>query len=68
MSGEGSPTPTLVARVMMGRTTNKEKRVTRERMEPRRGRMLTLVLLPALCAGVKCCGGGAEPRRGTVSL
>eukprot|EP00975_Prorocentrum_lima_P029957 6284930-Prorocentrum_lima.AAC.1 len=32
MSGEGSPTPTLVARVMMGRTTRMEKRETRERM------------------------------------
>eukprot|EP00975_Prorocentrum_lima_P038718 8132282-Prorocentrum_lima.AAC.1 len=37
MSGEGSPTPTLVARARMGRTTRREKREARRRIVPRRG-------------------------------
>eukprot|EP00975_Prorocentrum_lima_P029738 6241572-Prorocentrum_lima.AAC.1 len=40
MSGEGSPHPTLVARVRMGRITRREKRQASERIEPRRGLIL----------------------------
>eukprot|EP00975_Prorocentrum_lima_P031234 6557058-Prorocentrum_lima.AAC.1 len=58
MSGEESPYPALVARVMMGRTTKREKREARGRIEPRRGLSLTQRLLPTLCAGVNCRGGG----------
>eukprot|EP00975_Prorocentrum_lima_P023156 4872585-Prorocentrum_lima.AAC.1 len=62
MSGEESPCPTLVARVRMGRTTKREQREARGRMEPRRGLSLMQRLLPTLRAGVNCRGGGHGDR------